>query len=197
MSSDTPVSSAPRPRSRSWGRLGVIVLISVGVLGACALALLVGFFFVRISYQNFRIQGATMQPALRSDDYVMLHRQAYVGDSRPQRGDIVVYRPLSTPDRSFIHRIIGLPGETIEIQSGAVQINGRKLVEPYASVGSYSVQRLTLGQDEYYVLGDNRNNAADSHTRGPIPLDTIEGKIVFIYWPPQRWGAISAPTYEK
>lgn len=84
MSSDLPVASdTARPRPRSWGQLGMTVLIAVGAVGACALALLVALFFGRLSYQNFRIEGATMQPTIQRGDYTLVSLRAYLGGGAP------------------------------------------------------------------------------------------------------------------
>jgi signal peptidase I len=84
-----------------------------------------------------------------------------------------------------------LPGETVEVRRGQIFIDGEPVAEPYNPLaGSYDAPATTLGPNEVYVLGDNRNNSSDSHAWGPLPLDHIIGKALVIYWPPQSWAII-------
>ncbi len=96
------------------------------------------------------------------------------------------------PNRDFIKRVIGLPGETVQVRRGQVFIDGQPLDEPYRPrMGSYDAGPIVLGPDEVYVLGDNRNYSSDSHAWGPLPMKNIIGKALISYWPPQHWGIIS------
>ena len=94
------------------------------------------------------------------------------------------YNFPSSRDKDFVKRVVGLPGETVEVQRGTVYINGRVLTEPYLDrKDNSSARRVTLGEAEYYVIGDNRRNSNDSRSWGPVPEDNIVGRVWLVYWP--------------
>ncbi|MEP7358987.1 MAG: signal peptidase I, partial [Anaerolineales bacterium] len=122
---------------------------------------------VNFATGRFRIEGSSMEPSMHPNQYVLVDRVSYkLGD--PHRGDVVVFNyPLAT-ERDFIKRVIGLPGETVSVSQGLVSINGVPLKEPYISAPPTYENSWTLGSDEYFVLGDNRNSSSDSHSWGPL-----------------------------
>ena len=159
------------------------------------LALLI-FLSIRIVIQNFRIEGYSMQPNLQQGQYLIVNKAVYRWLHPPERGDIVVFHYPRAPDRDFIKRVIGLPGEVIEIRDGTIYINGVPLDEPYIQGPTRgNMAPRTLGPDEYFVLGDNRDNSSDSRSWGPLPKDKIIGKAWLSYWPPDMWGLIPTPNY--
>ena len=111
------------------------------------------------------------------------------------RGDIVVVHDPRLHGTDYIKRIIGLPGEHVRIGAGGILINERSLHEPYMAEGEWSsigsVSQWLLGEDEYLVLGDNRNDSRDSRRFGPLSRDHILGKAWLRYWPPSAWGRLS------
>jgi signal peptidase I len=110
---------------------------------------------------------------------------------QPKRGDIVVFRYPRDPSRDFIKRVVALPGETVEIKAGQVYVNNQRLEEPYIMDNpTYSKEPAVVLPDQYFVLGDNRNNSSDSHVWGPVPVDNVIGKAWLTYWPIQDWGSI-------
>jgi signal peptidase I len=146
-------------------------------------------------FENYRVVGRSMEPNLENDQYLVVNKLGY-RLHEPQRGDIVVFRDPRSDGRKLIKRVIGLPGETVEIRSGQVFINGQLLDEPYiASQGRYTQQSTSVPEDEFFVLGDNRNNSSDSHNWGPLPSENIVGKAWLSYWPPASWGAIPHEAY--
>jgi signal peptidase I len=149
---------------------------------------------VNFATGRFRVEGDSMQPSLHPDQYVLVEKISYrLGN--PQRGDVVVFQFPLAQERDFIKRIIGLPGETVSIVEGVVTINGIPLEEPYiAAPPSYS-NTWSLGPDQYFVLGDNRNNSHDSHNWGPLDRKHLIGKAVFVYWPPEGWGPVPHYVY--
>ena len=152
------------------------------------------FFLVRAFIQNFRIEGTSMEPNLHNGQYLIINKLAYHLHP-PARGDIIVFRYPHNPKRDFIKRVIGLPGEKVEVRRGRVFINGQELNEPYPlKAGAYSWGPQILGPDEYFVLGDNRNNSSDSHSWGALPRANIIGKAWVCYWPPRYWGLIRHPS---
>src|SRR5437763_15713427 len=116
---------------------------------------LVIFLAVRLAVQNFRVEGSSMEPTLHTNEYLLVNKVPYVV-GQPQRGDIVVLRfPLDTR-RDFIKRIVGLPGEQVEVKGGSVYVNGQALVEPYIlQPPAYIYPPTTMPPAQFFVLGDN------------------------------------------
>lgn len=177
-------------------------LIETLVIGL-SLFLVVYLFFM----QPHQVSGQSMFPNLHTDDYVLTDKVSYkVGT--PQRGDVVVFHappaahcPAGT-GCDFIKRVIGLPGETIEVKGNGYYINGVKLLETYipdttiTMAKSFTTGRsIMLGEDEYFVSGDNRENSSDSREWGPIGSKNIVGRAFFRYWPIKDIVVIRDPDY--
>ena len=152
------------------------------------------YLSVNFATGRFRIEGSSMEPSLHQDQYVLVDKISYkIGN--PQRGDVVVFNyPLAT-ERDFIKRVIGLPGETVNIAGGVVSINGRPLQEPYISQAPDYEGSWTLSANQFFVLGDNRNSSLDSHSWGPLDRHYLIGRAVFVYWPPSLWGMVPRYAY--
>lgn len=147
------------------------------------------FFIVNLLTGRFQVRGASMEPSLHSGQYLIVSKLSYrLGE--PQRGDIVVFEPPNGGGEDYIKRIIGLPGEQIEIRDGWVWVDGYRLEEPYLASQTSHMGSWTLGADEYFVLGDNRANSSDSRSWGPLPRKNLVGKAWLCYWPPQYWGVL-------
>jgi signal peptidase I len=130
-----------------------------------------------------------MQPNLHTGQFVLADRLAYrLGP--PRRGDVVVVHPPPEPGESFIKRVIGLPGETVQIAAGIVRVNGRALTEAYIAAPPNYSGAWSLGSEEYLVLGDNRINSSDSHVWGPVLRTAIAAKALLVYWPVAEWTLI-------
>lgn len=154
---------------------------------------LVIFLLIRFAVQNFRIEGFSMEPNFHDGQFLIVNKLIYLLHP-PARGDVIVFIPPNNTARDFIKRVIGLPGDRIEIVNGRVFVNGEPLQEPYPlNPGTYSAGAITVPAGEYYVLGDNRNNSSDSHSWGTVQADKIIGKAWVSYWPPQQIGVV--PTY--
>ncbi len=154
---------------------------------------LVIFLLIRFAVQNFRIEGFSMEPNFHDGQFLLVNKILYMF-SPVERGDVVIFHYPNNPSRDFIKRIIGLPGDKVEIVNGRVVINGEMLNESYPlNPGTYSYGPTTVGPGEYFVLGDNRNNSSDSHSWGLLPAKDIIGKAWVSYWPPQLIGLV--PTY--
>jgi signal peptidase I len=198
----------PKPsRGRRIGRL------AREFVETFVLALLI-FLAVRATLQNFRVEGSSMDPVLHNGQYLIVNKAIYTrinlksisriipfidaGDSpvrylfrAPRRGDVVVFRFPGNPDRDFITRIIGEPGDTVEVRDGTVYINGGPLDEPYiTSKPTYTYGPAEVPPKQYFVLGDNRNNSYDSHVWGFLPEENIIGQAWLSYWPKADWGLI-------
>jgi signal peptidase I len=152
------------------------------VVETIALTLLV-FIVIRFAVQSFRVDGPSMEPGLHTDEFVMVNKVAYLF-SAPQRGDVIVFHyPLDT-SKDFIKRIIGVPGDTIRTTSSEVIVDGQVIHEPYISQPfNFVSQTWKLGPNQFFVMGDNRDNSLDSRTWGPLDRSYIVGKAIAVYWP--------------
>lgn len=146
------------------------------------LALLVVVPFRLFVAQPFVVQGASMEPTYHNGEYLIIDQLSY-RFSEPKRGDVITFRYPNDPSLFFIKRIIGLPGETVEVDGETVTVTTPgegtfTLVEPYANNdGTLNVRtRYTLDEGEYFVLGDNRPRSSDSRIWGPLPKENILGK---------------------
>ena len=152
------------------------------------------FISIRVVVQNFRIEGSSMEPTLHSGQYVLVNKLSYGSFGGPQRGDIVVFEAWNQ-DKDFIKRVVGVPGDTIEIHDNQVFVNGDPLPEPYLDEATRdNIEARVLAIDEYFVMGDNRGNSSDSRAYGPLDEDHIIGKAWLTYWPPDQVGLIRDGT---
>lgn len=143
------------------------------------------------------IPSAAMEPTLKRKDSLIIDKLSYRFQN-PQRGDIVVFLPTEkikqehpTLKDAFIRRIIGLPGDKVEVKAGKVYINNRPLQEKYiAETPQYQYKPVTVPPNSYFVLGDNRNNSYDSHFWGFVPKENIIGKATKIFSPTERMGSL-------
>ena len=154
------------------------------------------YVLVNLTTARFVVDGPSMEPNFYHDEYVIVSRANY-WFTEPQRGDVIVFHdPHGSGRNPLIKRIIGLPGEHIVIRDGVVYVNGVPLDEPYISAQPRYDGEWFLGEDQFFVMGDNRNNSRDSHDFGPIDRSLIIGRALVVYWPPQRWGLVQRPDYE-
>ena len=182
-SPEAPPSTETQTASPGWGPI-------LRELAETIVLTLVIFFLIRTVVQNFRVEGMSMEPSFHDGQFLLINKLSYrLGEA--ERGDVIVFRYPRDPSRDFIKRIVGLPGETIEIREGQVYINGQ-LTPTMATINEagYNSGPTTIGPDELYVLGDNRPNSSDSHAWGTLPLDLVIGKVVLSYWPPKTWGLV-------
>jgi signal peptidase I len=147
------------------------------------------FWLVHSLIGRYRIDGSSMNPTLLDGEYLIINNVTYLLDD-PEQGDIVVFRHPRN-ELNLIKRVVGVPGDHIEINNGTVWVNGQVQEEPFiADSPNYSGSwDVPLGQ--YFVLGDNRNNSSDSHSWGYLPEENLLGKAMFVYWPPSDWGQVT------
>ncbi len=158
-----------------------------------ALVLIFLFFFTALfSVQTFQVDGHAMEPTLKAGEQVLVNKLAYLFHE-PTRGDVVVFHYPLDPSREFIERIIGIPGDTVTITGDQVFVDGVLLHEPYISqpVNPKSLP-VTLGTDQFFVMGDNRPASSDSRDWGPVPRSLIIGKAMLVLWPFSDWKTISS-----
>ncbi|MFH1383052.1 MAG: signal peptidase I [Chloroflexota bacterium] len=166
------------------------------VLSTLLIAVVI-YFGLRASVQHSVIVSPSMEPTLLVGQHLIINKLAYMFQE-PQRGDIVVFIPTNGQQGEFIKRIIGLPGESVEIQGGTVYVHqGSKtfaLDEPYIKdPASRSFKGGVIPADNYFMLGDNRNDSDDSRSGWTLPRENIVGKAWLSIWPSSRWGL--APNY--
>ena len=180
--------TAPALVEKGKKRSGVVKFL-IDVLETLIWAVLL-FVLINLVSARVRVDGASMLPTLTNGELVIVNKLAYrLGE--PSRGDIIVFHFPVDPSQEFIKRVIGLPGDQVNIHKGAILINGQRLEEPYLPVTTNYDGDWTVGDDQLFVLGDNRNNSLDSHNWGTVPMDYVIGKALFIYWPLNSLGIIT------
>jgi signal peptidase I len=154
------------------------------------LSILLAFIVIVFLYQPVQVEGTSMMPRLENHERIFINKFLY--RFRPiERGDVVVFRYPLDPSKSYIKRVIGLPGDEVSIHDGHVRVNGTLLSEPYVPSGylddqSYPLVRVEA--DHYFVLGDHRSSSNDSRVWGTVDRQYIYGKAVLVYWPLSQMG---------
>jgi signal peptidase I len=152
------------------------------------------FALFHVTVGSFKVYGTSMLPSIEEGEYIMVSKAAYFF-GEPHRGDIIVFDSPQDPKSDLIKRIIGLPGDTVEIRDDKVSVNGTTLAEPYTlEPPNYLMPPEEIPPGHYFVLGDNRNNSSDSHRGWTVPHQNIVGKAWVTYWPPYRWRLM--PNYK-
>lgn len=155
-------------------------------------ALAVAVFIVMFVVQPVKVEGTSMQPRLVDQERIFVNRFIY-RFSEIHRGDVVVFWYPRDTAKSFIKRVIGLPGDLVEIRRGQVIVNGERIDEPYLRPeyrDRESFGRVIVPPGHYFVLGDHRNSSNDSRNWGFVPRQLIYGKAIFSYWPVSRIGLV-------
>jgi signal peptidase I len=152
----------------------------------------VSAFIIVFLYQPVRVEGTSMLPVLEDQDRLFINKIAYrVGEIHA--GDVVVFQYPRDHAKSYIKRVIALPGDRIRIDQGQVVVNGKLLMEPYLQsrfADDRSQPEMVLPPGEYFVMGDHRSISSDSRDFGPVDRGLIYGKAVFVYWPMEQVGVV-------
>jgi signal peptidase I len=193
VSTAVPESPAPAPAAarslrneiRVWTR---DLLIAIG------LALVIIVFL----YQPVKVEGTSMAPLLSDQERIFINKFVYRFEPIQRRDVVVFWYPLDR-SKSFIKRVIGLPGESVEIRQGIVYVNGHAISEPYVppqyeDASDYGPIRVP--KDSYFVMGDHRISSNDSRVFGSVPIEYIYGRAVFAYWPVDHFGSLSPTEVE-
>ncbi len=178
--------SRPHLRYRSFGQVAREIGESIALIAII-------YTLVNLASARFIVEGQSMYPNFDSDQFILVSRVNYMlGD--PQRGQIVVFQYPNDPEQDYIKRVIGVPGDVVEIRETQVYVNGTALNEPYINEPCTPVscpnKTWTLGGDEFFVMGDNRNHSSDSRAFGPVARHFLIGEALVRYWPPTAWGII-------
>ncbi|MCB1217287.1 signal peptidase I [bacterium] len=154
------------------------------IVMALGLALVLKSFVVA----SFYIPSGSMENTLKKGDLLIADKLSFklLGQD-PQRGDIMIFRYPKDPKKDYIKRVIGLPGDSVRVQDHTVYVNGEALIEDYiAEDPDFDYPSVTVPEDSYFVMGDNRNHSSDSRVWGFVPRDNIEGRALFVFWPRPR-----------
>ncbi len=188
------LQAAPRSRPHLKYRSTGQVIREIGE--SIALVAII-YTLVNLASARFVVEGQSMFPNFNSDQFIIVSRINYLL-SEPKRGEIVVFEYPNDTTQDYIKRVIGVPGDVIEIHDTQVYVNGSALNEPYINepcTPQACVNRTwTLDKDQFFVMGDNRNHSSDSRVFGPVPRDLLIGEALVRYWPPQDWGLIHGYT---
>jgi signal peptidase I len=148
------------------------------------------FFAARATLQTYEVYQTSMEPSFFEGQRVVVLKAVYWFGS-PQRGDVVIFRDPNGSNEEFIKRVIGIPGDTVEVAHGVIYINGFKINEPYVKKSfTYSLSKIASPVVSYFVLGDNRDISNDSHRGWFMPRSRLIGKAWLISWPPSDWGVV-------
>src|SRR5713226_7391967 len=176
----TEATAPLRRELRSWGRDLVIAL---------TLAIVIIIFF----YQPVKVEGTSMTPLISDQERIFINKFVYRFEPI-ERGDVVVFWYPLDRTKSFIKRVVGLPGEVVEIRQGIVYVDGAPLAEPYVPPQYEDLSDfgpLLVARDSYFVMGDHRISSNDSRVFGAVPSRFIYGRAVFAYWPVDHFGSLS------
>jgi signal peptidase I len=159
-----------------------------------AFSVLIAVILIVFIYQPVKVEGTSMMPTLTDQERIFINKFTYhFGLGSIERGDMVVFWFPLDPSKSYIKRVIGIPGDRVYIDAGQVVVNDRPLVENYVPEGYHdrvSWEEHRIPADEYFVLGDHRSSSSDSRTWGFVKRDAIYGKAVFVYWPLRSMGRL-------
>ncbi|MEQ8675105.1 MAG: signal peptidase I [Aggregatilineales bacterium] len=190
--SEQPIAKLPRPRLQRWSGLREILDLIV-LIGAI-------YALVNLATVRFVVQGPSMQPNFHDGQFLIISRINYlIGE--PERGDIVVFHYPGDTEQDYIKRVIGVPGDIVEIIDTFVYVNGVQLNEPYINeacdLSHCPDDRWELGDEEFFVMGDNRNRSSDSRSASVdlVRREFIVGEVLIRYWPPEDWGIVSRVAY--
>ncbi len=193
MPDETPQQVAPTPQvevTSSPSGLRATINWARDLLISVVIAIVVILFI----YQPVKVEGTSMMPALDDQERIFINKFVYkLGNHSIEHGDMVVFWFPQDLSKSYIKRVIGAPGDLVEVRDGDVLVNGAKLEESYVPEGyrdhmSYPLTRIR--EDEYFVLGDHRRWSNDSRSWGMVPRRNIYGKAVFVYWPLDKLGVL-------
>jgi signal peptidase I len=160
------------------------------IASVCTQLLVLGLIGAAFCLRAPHVSGLSMEPRIHSGEFVLINTLAYRMGGSIGRGDIVAFRHESPTPRTYLKRVIGLPGDRVSIERGAVSIDGKPLDERYVRYrDGQSRATVVVPAGGVYVLGDNRANSDDSRNWGILPIDDVLGKAIVTLWPPQELGA--------
>lgn len=166
----------------------------VGWVRDLSISVVLAVLVILFLYQPVKVEGTSMMPSLVDQDRIFINKFLYkFGIDDIRRGDLIVFWFPGDPTKSYIKRVIGLPGDAIRVVDGQVLVNGDPLQEDYVPAqyrDRSNTGVITVSPDEYFVMGDHRSSSNDSRSWGPVPRHFIYGKAVFVYWPIDKMGVV-------
>jgi signal peptidase I len=194
----TPAVSVPPTTVPAAGLPGVLppstARNAISWLRDLSVSVVIAVIVILFLYQPVKVEGTSMTPSLINEERIFINKFVYrFGLSDIVLGDTIVFWAPEDPSRSYIKRVIGFPGDVVEIVYGTVILNGKRLEEPYvieANRDRMSMPRRAVEAGRYFVLGDHRNSSNDSRSWWTVSRDAIYGKAVFVYWPLSRLGLL-------
>ena len=176
--------AAPETKARGFWRDLIETILMAVVL----------FLLLNAVTSRVRVYNVSMQPTLYEGNLLVVNKLAYkLGE--PKRGDIIVFHYQGSPTEDYIKRVIGLPGDTVEVSGGVVRVNGQTLTEPYIAALPGYTGTWKESEGELFVLGDNRNHSSDSHDWGFVNQEWVVGKAIVVYWPLDRIRILTPPNF--
>ncbi|HZL55879.1 MAG TPA: signal peptidase I [Bryobacteraceae bacterium] len=169
-------------------------LAPLSLLRDVAISVVLAVILIVFIYQPVKVEGTSMMPGLTNEERIFINKYEYkLGVGSIGRGDLVVFHYPLDPSQSYIKRVIGVPGDEVEIEEGTVYVNGGRIEEPYVPEDyrdHISVPKERIPDNRYFVLGDHRNSSSDSRMWGYVSRPEIYGKAVFVYWPLNKIGRV-------
>jgi signal peptidase I len=192
---DQPISAPVEPQpAPSSGLVPPSVWNALSWVRDLAFSVLIAVILIVFIYQPVKVEGTSMMPTLTDQERIFINKFTYhFGLGGIEHGDMVVFWFPLDPTKSYIKRVIGVPGDTVRIDAGQVYVNGQALSEGYVPEDyrdRVSWEEHTVPPGDYFVLGDHRSSSSDSRTWGFVKRDAIYGKAVFVYWPLEKMGRL-------
>lgn len=184
--------ASPDPMPADGGDAQSLRNFVLDILETVVISLLL-FLAINAVSARIRVDGHSMVPTFKDGEFVIVDKISYHFHD-PSRGDVIVFHYPRDPQQEYIKRVIGLPGDQIDVSNGSVYVNGSKLNEPYINAEPLYELQTVVPAGELFVLGDNRNNSSDSHDWGTVPEDFVVGRAVFVYWPIAEAGMIQSAS---
>lgn len=188
----TPDQPTPQPEKTSETKH--LILGAAYWLRDLLFSVMIAVVIILFLYQPVKVEGTSMMPALEDQERIFINKFLYrFGWGEIERGDTVVFWFPRDPTKSYIKRVIGMPGDVVEVADGDLFLNGKRVDEPYVPAefrDRMTVAPTRIPDDAYYVMGDHRSSSNDSRAWGVVPRRFIYGKAVFVYWPFEKIGVV-------
>ncbi|MBL8215028.1 MAG: signal peptidase I [Bryobacterales bacterium] len=191
---EEPVAPVAAVEAAAGGSTRSALAMTIYWMRDLLFSVVIAIVIILFLYQPVKVEGTSMMPSLVDQERIFINKFVYrFGLGEIARGDTVVFYYPSDPTKSYIKRVIGLPGDQVAIEEGQVYVNGKRLDEAYVPPEYRDRQTVPLTvvpEAQYYVLGDHRSSSNDSRSWGPVPRQYIYGKAVFVYWPIDKMGVL-------
>ena len=185
LTEERPLQEEPKKNRSGWGSFLLETLQTI-------ILAIVLYFLIDTVVARVRVENISMLPTLQPGEFILVDKISY-RFKEMKHGDIIVFHYPQNPREDYIKRLIGLPGDTVQIQEGSVFVNGVKLIEGYLSAPPMYDGEWIVPENALFVLGDNRNQSSDSHSWGYVPAENLVGKAFLVYWPLNELKLLTQP----